>query len=331
MFKMDNELKMEYLNEKPTKTAKSDAFVLRLADEYEELINKSLYNMSYSELNQLLAWKFKNSTSKAISKNISVLKTYVDFCIDKNMVVHGENRFAAFTLEDFSNFINKQAVKMRFLTKEELENSKNILYNAQDKLLLELLFTGIKGRPTQEGTLEEIINLRWRDVDEGNRTIILTQNDGKHRILEDVPASTIGMIKDAYNQEYYTENNGKMTNNLRLSAPKDFLINHVEDYVLRIPGKNRYLRFGTSLLNSRLRKIQKYLDNHYITYISLYMSGMFNMLLEIQHEKGELTKDDYLVVCNRFNYAFNEDNGEGRYWSILRTSYNEFLEVKGLQ
>ena len=41
IFKRDNELKQEYLSTKPTATAKANTFVLRLADEYENLINKS--------------------------------------------------------------------------------------------------------------------------------------------------------------------------------------------------------------------------------------------------------------------------------------------------
>ena len=54
IFKVDNAIKQEYLDEKPTDTAKSDMFVLRAVDNYEYLIGQSVYNMTYSELNEII-------------------------------------------------------------------------------------------------------------------------------------------------------------------------------------------------------------------------------------------------------------------------------------
>lgn len=329
LFKIDSQLKTEYLSIKPRETAHSDYFVLRSADEYEESMQKELYNMNYSELNQLLVLKFKNSSSKAIAKNVSILKNYIDFCIEKNMVLHGENRLAMFTSEDIRDIVNKQALGSKYITRFELDKYKNMLYNEQDKLMLELLFIGVKGRPSQEGTLEEIINLKMSDVDKEKRRLILSQNNGKHRLLENVPASTIELIEETYNQKFYVENNGQITGNPRSPNPRETIINYFEGYVFRTPGKDRFSQLGKSMLNSRLRKIQKILDNYYITWTSIYMSGMLDMLYNLKMEKGELTKEDYNIVCNRFNYAI-EDNGEGRYWSNLKTTFHEYLEVKNL-
>ncbi len=82
-FKVDNEIKQEYLNTKPALTARSDSFVLRLADRHEALINKPIYNMSYAELKEMLLMQFRNYSEGAIRKNASVLKRYVDYCIEK--------------------------------------------------------------------------------------------------------------------------------------------------------------------------------------------------------------------------------------------------------
>ena len=37
VFNVDNDIKQEYLNERPIETAEAEAFVLRVVDEYEIL------------------------------------------------------------------------------------------------------------------------------------------------------------------------------------------------------------------------------------------------------------------------------------------------------
>lgn len=171
------------------------------------------------------------------------------------------------------------------------------------------------------GTLEEIINLKIGDVDKKNNMLKLTQNNGDIRMIE-VEPSTIDLIEEVYKQKFYVENNGEMTNNPRLSEPRKTIINHFENYVLRIPGKNKFQRFTPSILNSRLRRIQRYLDNRYITYTSIYMSGMASMAKEIYEGKGLLEKEDYVRICDRYSYG--DDNPE-KYWFHLKDIVEEYI------
>jgi len=325
VFKVDNELKQEYLNSKPTATGESDSFVLRSADDYEDLIEKPIYNMSYIELKELIIMQFKNSSEKTVLKNISILKTYIDFCINKNVVIHGENKLVTFTSKNAKEFVNKQALVNKYITKEQLREYQNVLYNEQDKLLLELPFVGVRGRTLEDGTLEEIINLSINDVDEENKIVTLTQNNGKHRIIE-VEISTIELIKDAYEEEVYVENNGEETNNPRLSEPREIKINKVESYILRVPGKNKFEKFTPNLLNSRIRRIQRYLDNRYLSYTSLYFSGQLNMAMDIYKEKGEITKEDFIRICARFDYGTSPD----QYWFNVQSLFNQYKEILGM-
>ena len=69
IFKVDNAIKQEYLDEKLSDTAKSDAFVLRAVDNFEYSIRKSVYNMDYAELNEMIA-RFKNSSVTIFQSNI---------------------------------------------------------------------------------------------------------------------------------------------------------------------------------------------------------------------------------------------------------------------
>jgi len=326
-FKVDPELKHDYLNEKVTATGESDSFILRSVDEYELAKGKPIYNMHRDELNGMIAMQFNNPSVGAVTKNVSIIRTYIDFCINKNVVTHRENRLATFTVEDAKNLVNQQVLLKKFITREQLKEYQKILCNEQDKLILELPYVGGRGRTCDGCTSEEIINLRMSDVDEENKMITLTQNDGKTRELE-VETSTIELIKDAYNQKIYVENNGEMSNNLRLSKPREITINRVEDYVLCVPSLKKFQKFTSNLITSRMSRMQKYLDNPYLTVSGIYMSGMVQLAIDVYKEKGEVDKDDYIDICFRFNYGGDIPE---KYWHILKAQFEQYknlLEIK---
>ena len=324
-FNINRELKEEFLNTKPSATATAESFVLRSADEFEEMFGKSVYNMAYSELKEMISMQYKNSSLKAIGKNISILKKYVDFCIDKKMVAHGENRLASFTHDEIKKLAHRQALLNKYITKEQLRKYQNIMYNEQDKLFLELPFIGVRGRTKKGATYEEIINLTIEDVDEENKIIRLVQNDGTNRYME-VETSTIELIKEVYNQEYYVENNGEVTDNPKISVPRKIIINPVEKYVFRVPGKKKYQKFTQNLLNSRIRRIQIWTDNFYLTLTSLYTSGMLDLAMNIYKEKGEITAKDFRDICIKFKYGMDKSEN---YWYNLKNifeQYNDLME-----
>jgi len=326
-FEIDPELKHQYLDEKVTATGESDSFILRSVDEYEVAKGKPIYNMHRDELNGMIAKQFNNPSVGAVTKNVSIIRTYIDFCINKNVVIHGENRLATFTVEDAKNLVNQRVLLKKFITREQKIEYQRILYNEQDKLILELPYVGGRGRTCDGCTSEEIINLRMSDVDEENKMITLTQNDRKTRELE-VETSTIELIKDAYNQKIYVENNGEMSNNLRLSKPREITINRVEDYVLCVPSLKKFQKFTSNLITSRMSRMQKYLDSPYLTVSGIYMSGMVQLAIDIYKEKGEVDKDDYIDICFRFNYGGDIPE---KYWHILKAQFEQYknlLEIK---
>ncbi len=312
MFLVDNNIKQEYLATKITATAEADTHVLRAADEYESQIGKPIYNMTYAELKEMLVMQYKNSTTRTIRKNISILKNYVDFCLEKNIVLHGENRLIPLS-GDAETFMNQHAFKNRFINKERMREYQNILNNEQDKLILYLPYIGISGKK-----LEEITNLRIRDIDHINKMLTLSTNSGKHRRFE-VDTFTIELIMSAYEQDFYVENNGEETNDTRLTKVKESKINRIEDYVLRIPGKDKFKRFTFGLLNSRMYRYQKWLGNKYITYKALRDSGMVQMALEIHGKRGDVTKEDYIDICDRFNFGMGD-----RYWFIVKEMFERY-------
>jgi len=327
-FRVDNEIKQEYLNTKPTETAESDAFVLRDFDNYENQVGKQAYNLSISELNEMFA-TLRNSSKRGAGKNKSILTNYIDFCVSKKIVSHMENRAKYI---DINKFVSRQALLNKYIPKEKVMEYTNLLYNAQDQLLLWLLYIGVRGRTTEDGTMEEVINLTIDDVNFAENALTLRQNDGKFRLLCDVPDFIIDLIKETYEQETYTENNGEMTNNPRIPDPRSSIINRTGEFsrhIFRIPGKNKFDKFKSSILNSRMIKIQKITDNRYITYSSLYFSGMLQMCMDIYKGKGEIIDRDFDNICIQFNYGIPEsiestDKKLSNYWFVLKDLFNQY-------
>jgi integrase len=330
-FKVDNEIKQEYLDTKPTGTAESDAFVLRDFDNYEDQIGKQVYNLSIPELNEMFA-TLRNSSKRGAGKNKSILVSYIDFCVSKKIVSHMGNRAKYIDIE---KFVSRQALLNKYIPREKVREYANLLYNSQDELLLWLLFIGVRGRTVEEGTMEEVINLTIDDVNEEEKSLTLRQNDGKFRLLYNVPDCVIDLIKETFEQEFYTENNGEITNNPRIPDPRKSIINKTGEYaryVFRTPGKNKFDIFTPSLLNSRMRKIQNVCDNKYLTYSSLYFSGMLQMCSDIYKEKGEVADRDFDDICIRFNYGIPESKEDlskkqSAYWHVLKDLFNQYKDL----
>lgn len=294
-FNIEAEIKNAYLNTKPTKTAYSESFVLKLVDDYEILLNKSVYNMSRIELKEMIVIQFKNSSWGSIIKNVSVGRKYIDYCISKNLVSHMENRLATFTKQELRKFVSKQAIEFKYTTPEQLKNYQNQLDNNQDKLIITCPYYGIRGKRN-----EEIINLKFNPKSK-EKILNLVKNNGNSRELF-VNDELIKLVRDTYNDEYYISNNGVDYNSL-IGGAKKSVINSIDSYVFRIPGSNKLEQFNSSLINLRMTKIQQWLGNEYLTMQSLYMSGMITKAKETIVEKGSIDIDDYIAICFEFNYV----------------------------
>ena len=147
--------------------------------------------------------------------------------------------------------------------------------------------------------------------------------EGKKRLLA-VDLSTIGLIKQAYEQETYVENNGGKTNNIRISEPRKMQINKVGNYVFRVPGQSKYEKFTVNLLGSRMNRYKQWFDNPYLTYTSLRDSGIIQTTMDVYEKKGEVTKEDYMDICDRFNYGTESSEG---YWNVAKTMFEQYKEM----
>ncbi len=315
-FSVDSDVKQEYIDSKPENTAITIGITLAATDKYEAMIGKSVYDMNYGEIDELIKMQFPNSTANAVRKNISVLRSYIDFCIKRNLVIHGENRLLVFPSKDVMKYVNIRTMLNKFIDRETLNEYRSILFNNQDKLILELAYLGVGGKKH-----EEISNLTIDDIDEEKNMIVLTTNDGEHRVLK-VESSLIKLIKKTYEDDIYVANNGKDMKSK--NEPISFEVNNVKMYVLRVPGKKVFRRFTASTLSARMKCFKWWFGNPHLTYTSLRDSGMYQLAIDIRDEKGEITIDDFREICDKYNYGIKDSDCYG---NNFRARFNDLMSA----
>lgn len=304
-FKIDSELKEEFLDSLKKSTRKIYSHVLKKADAYEDEIGKSIYDFNFEDRDELLLVKFKNTTIGAFRSNLSPLKRYVYFCIAKNAVKHNDNRFAMIHPSDYINYVSVQAQENTYISKTEVRELQKELVNAQDKLILELLTWGIRGRTEKGNTQEELINLKVSDVDFDNNILKVINNDGDDRDVY-VDDYTINLIKEIIEEDIYICKNGKKPRN---KEPRKLPIAKT-DYVFRIAGRDKSEKVDSQYFIRKVQLMKRYLKEPYLSISNLYFSAIIDYAKKRKNEKGELTRKDYIEINEMFRYGNTKERQE---------------------
>lgn len=315
-FNVDRDVKINFLNQKPTNTAKSYSSILKKVDECEVLTGKKVYEMTRQELKDLVAMQFRSPSTNAISNNVSVIRKYIDFCIAENLVATMENKLITFTRSELKQFISTQATKQRYISPEELISYQQKLVNNQDKLLLELPYIGVRGRTVKDGTLEEIINLQInpKDKEFKNNNLKLVKNNGEERYIK-ISDKTKNMILNTFEDTAYIRNNG-------LSEGRAYVVNSLGNYVFRTPASTKNDKLNANLINSRFFKFKDWVGNKYLSISSLYISGMITMVKEVLKVQESITKQDLENICEVFDF---KNDGVAKIWE-LKTIIDQYIE-----
>jgi len=310
LFQVDTEFKEEFLGTLKKGTRKFYSYVLKRADLYEKQIGVSVFDFNMEERDDLLTVQFKNKSQWAFQTVRSPLKNYVDYCMFKNFTTRNENIFELILPSSYNKYVNPQAVENSYIPKPRVRELEELLINEQDKLFIELLSWGARGRTEKGNTLEELINLKVSDVDFERNTIKLSKNNiTKKRVLY-VDDFTTDLVKKTINKRFYVFNNGlkskKNDEGIYEKTEKGFQINET-DYVFRVPGKNKYGQIDHQLIANRIQRIQKWTNTPYLNISSLYFSSMIDEAKKRKAKKGELTRQDYVDINEAFSYGENGD------------------------
>jgi hypothetical protein len=317
------ETKNRFLDESDysTNTKQTIAQMFNVTKEIEEFYNKDIYEMSDSEIAEVLD-NFKSTSYETVYSKTSYLASYVDWCIkEKYLETNINNVRLHLGSENMKRYVEPHALKYKILSKEEIlkltYGSNAYCNNAQDAAIIISLFIGGRGRQEKEYTLEELKNLKWENCSEENNTVTFARDNGETRTVP-VESYVLEILKDANAQDRYLKNNGEVSD--WMQAKKNTEIELFKTgYILRPTIQGEYGKITSQIIGQRLRKIRELYGNPYITINNIWLSGMVDYAKQIKQEKGaDLTKVDYEEVCKRFGQ--NE-----AYWFKIKERIEKYI------
>lgn len=283
--------KNEFLSSYPENTRTTYNRIFVNSYELEESKQRDLYDFNVSELSEVLLG-LAPKTPAASRTNGRIIAAYLDWAIEKGLRKNNINPFKKANPKWFDQFV--QDIKI-FINESELKKIENLCENAQDACIIRALFEGVSGMG-----MAELCNLKKNDVDFENYILHLTDYDGSKRDLK-VSAECIRLIDQALRQTQYTKRNGEMDNpNGNLSEYMDLAKNNfvIRNAIAHTDNYNNHVDKHT--IYRRVDVIRESTGFPYLTPKNIVKSGMIKMAYDLIEKYGELNKELYQEVANRF-------------------------------
>lgn len=298
---LNQELKERFIKESDLveSTQKNFRYILKKGGTTEDEFNKDICEFTPYECDQLL-FSFSARSESMVFVLVSCFRQYVDFCKSNNLTRDDFNYFSTITgSENVRSYVDKTVSLKKYITYEELLEMEELCVNAQDAVIPELLFLGIKGEQAAEIRDLEISQIREDKIILPNREIPISDR-------------SYNLILDAYNQRYFIKGNGETdAKSTKMSIPPG-------NKILRSAGNKATAELGYPTFQLRIIRIKDYFGNPYLTATNIWMSGMIHLAKQIKLEKGELEKEDWIFLNKRFGY------GEA-YWSQSKLRISNYI------
>ena len=274
-------------------------------DDYEQAHRKHIIDFSYEECEEFLS-SLNSKSKQSIGSFVSKIKKYLTTIYSNDVL---EN-VAFLKVKDFEKYINREEFGKKCITYRQLIKFENIIYNSCDKCFLELLFNGIKA--------DEITTLKPEDIDFINRTIKVTDNKGKSRVVKGCTDRCFELAEKTIKQKTYVLNNGSDINRRNhdevfqngLGIRQEELPESI--YLFKsTDGTDCNKPVSTVFLQNRLRVMRDWINNKSISVKSIYQSGILHAAYEIMQKttSDELDRATVAMLAERFNYcnAYTDD------------------------
>ena len=301
----EEEVKKEYLdymiNTKTIseETSRSYNRILLVTSKIEEELGKDLNQFTFEELEDVLR-SFEANNRNTVESYGRIISSYLNWSVENGY--SKDNVLYDLKPSDFEKYLTNNEV---YFTDKQLRRYEERCENAQDSVIIRLLFMGVGGKQ-----MSEIRNLKVEeDIDKKNKRLHLTNtlkaDDQGYPIKFttrwiDVDERTIDLIQGAIDQRTYTKKNGEMVERANIRPYTDLAIN---DYVIR-PSITK-----TDNLNRPVdrfviyRRIQTLAESFGVDELNAKFIQRSGMMYHANNEikDGELTLDDIKIVAERFN------------------------------
>jgi integrase len=286
------EVKKQFLDKYPEDSQPIYQRVFGKSKDIETADQKDLYEFNLIEIEKVLEVLEPKyiSTSRT---NGRIISAYIKWAIEQGLRADPKNPLEEVENSFFERFVDKS--NKVYFSFDEIDMAENFCENAQDAVVILLLFEGVQGRENAE-----LRNLKAEDVDFEQNTLTLTDEKEQKRTIN-VSARCMHLIEEALSESTYYKRNGMMDD--APSTVRTFTDLVDNDFVIRSsitktdsinqPVDKFVIYRRVSLLGELLT-----IPNFNAKNIS--RSGMIYMGCRLLQERGKLDKVAYDKIAERF-------------------------------
>lgn len=283
------ETKKEFMAEYDEETQSNLNRMFKISSLKEFELKRDLHDFNREQIRALM-FMFRPTTEYASRQNVSWVSKYIDWAIEEGYG-SGINPLTGISREWKDQFVNKMLKK--YWTKEEIDKILVKCANAQDAVIITLLWNGVGGKGHSE-----IVNLKKRDVDFTSNKLILTDDKGNTRTIE-VDETCTDYCYKALNELVYEKSNGNTDPDNR--ATEGTLIDN--SYIVRSVNTNTIhtQEAEKNIVYRRLSNIATDLGEVNFTPRNIAYSAMLYQFKLLYEQHGKVDKEGYAKICERFN------------------------------
>ena len=267
--------------------------------------DKDLYDFSTSEIIDLINNTFITVKTGVKNQNFNIIKTYIDWAIERGLLVTGINPCDSITDNDFK--ISEKMAKNYYQTLDEFYDwLKELKCSNVDKALITLVRYGVE--------IKETVKLQFKDINKEEKTIVIrNNNDVKFLPIDDRFIEV--MEKSKYCSEYdktsYVQDNDYIVKQTRKGRSERPEINSIRNRFNIISVSNGITRINPTMLK----------DNR-----------EYDLLLEIAEQNGQLITKDFKDIIQIFNYKNITESSIVNKSQILKRQFIDFFpQIKVLK
>lgn len=267
--------------------------------------DKDLYDFNTSEIVDLVNNTFITVKTGVKNQNFNIIKTYIDWAIERGLLVTGINPCDSITDNDFK--VSEKMAKDYYQTLDEFYDwLKELKCSKVDKALITLVRYGVE--------IKETVKLQFEDINKEEKIItIRNNNDFKFLPIDD---RFIEVMEDSkycsdYDKTSYVQEGDYIVKQTRKGRRERPEINSIRNRFNIISVNNGIARINPTMLK----------DNR-----------EYDLLLEIAKQNGELATKDFKDIIQIFNYKNITESTITNKTQILKRQFIDFFpQVKVLR
>lgn len=282
-------------------TARSYYRIFGIIFDNEDELGRDINTFNFEEMEKVMI-DFKAKNRNTVESYARIISSYLNWSMREGKGI-GYNVLADLRPDDFKAYMANQE---SYFTEDELLTYEEQCENAQDAIILRLLFNGFGGRE-----MSELRNLKRSDVDVKNNIVHLVETlktDEQGNIIEftdrrePVDKYTMELIVSAMNEDTYMKKNGKaeQTSDGRVRPYTDLVKN---DYVIRASitkSDEKNIPVDKFVIHRRLKMLKNHFGIDSLTAKYIQRSGMIHYANQIIQD-DEITINNLKMVAKRFN------------------------------